>query len=95
MLSAFQDICHGNVVAATERDAQGHPEIQPGRVYIIDLETVRRIPAPPGVQLALPLPQAQFRPPIEDMSQLDPYSWDVYCLGRLFGFLLEVSAYAM
>ena len=94
MLNAFQDICHGNVLAATERDVHGHPEIQPGRVYIIDLETVRRLPAPPGVQPALPLPQAQCRPPIKDMTQLDPYSWDVYCLGRFFGFLLEVSGYA-
>ncbi|KAI0323813.1 hypothetical protein GY45DRAFT_1289828 [Cubamyces sp. BRFM 1775] len=82
------DICHGNVLVAKERNVHGHPEIQPGRVYIIDLETVRRLPAPPGVQPALPLPQAQCRPPIKDMTQLDPYSWDVYCLGRFFGYLL-------
>ncbi|KAI8970745.1 hypothetical protein BD414DRAFT_518273 [Trametes punicea] len=86
---AHGDICIGNIVVATERDAKMHNEVIAGRLYIIDFETSRQLNSSPGVQHALPLPQSQCRPP-SDMDQFDPYSWDVYCLGKLFEYMAEM-----
>ncbi|KAI0350787.1 hypothetical protein OH77DRAFT_1506857 [Trametes cingulata] len=80
---AHLDICNGNVLIATEYDVQADAQLEVGRVYIIDFQNARRFSAGPGVQCAIPLPSAQFKPP-SGMDCFDPYSWDVYCLGKLF-----------
>ena len=87
VLTDTQDICTGNIVVVTERDAQLHKQLTAGRIYFIDFETSRRLSLPPGKQHALPLPEAQYRRRLKDLTHFDPYSWDIYCLGRLFGYL--------
>ncbi|PIL34770.1 hypothetical protein GSI_02557 [Ganoderma sinense ZZ0214-1] len=76
-----QDIYTHNVVGATERDAGRDPRLAAGRVYLIDFETCRQFEHGPGVQTAVPLPNTHVVPPL-GMTTFDPFSWDVYCLGR-------------
>ncbi|KAI0323975.1 hypothetical protein GY45DRAFT_1332040 [Cubamyces sp. BRFM 1775] len=83
------DICTGNVVLTTERDAQLHKELTAEKIYLIDFETARRLSLPLWKQHVLPLPEARYRRRLKDLAHFDPYSWDVYCLGRLFRYLLE------
>ncbi|KAI0632475.1 hypothetical protein C8Q77DRAFT_1125903 [Trametes polyzona] len=79
---AHLDICDGNILMATNYNARQHNHVVEGKVYLIDFQTSRQLPAGPGVQGAITLPVAhQFDPPFDHM---DPYSWDVYCLGKLF-----------
>ncbi|KAI0367146.1 hypothetical protein BV20DRAFT_950764 [Pilatotrama ljubarskyi] len=80
---AHLDICNGNVLIATEDDMEANVQLEVGRVYIIDFQTARHFNAGPGVQRAIHLPPSQFKPP-PGMDRFDPYSWDVYCLGKLF-----------
>ncbi|KAI0632472.1 hypothetical protein C8Q77DRAFT_1125886, partial [Trametes polyzona] len=79
---AHLDICDGNVLIATAPRARQHDQVVEGKVYLIDFQTSRQLPAGPGVQGAITLPIAhQIEPPF---AHMDPYSWDVYCLGKLF-----------
>ncbi|PIL34785.1 hypothetical protein GSI_02572 [Ganoderma sinense ZZ0214-1] len=78
---AHGDLYTHNVIGATERDAGRDPRLTAGRVYLIDFETCRQFEHGPGVQTAVPLPNTHVVPPL-GMTTFDPYSWDVYCLGR-------------
>lgn len=60
------------------------------RAYIIDFGTSRQLSLGPGVQTAMPLLYAQVPRP-RDMDYFDPYSWDVYCLGKLLENMAQVS----
>ncbi|KAI0362872.1 hypothetical protein BV20DRAFT_959413 [Pilatotrama ljubarskyi] len=77
------DICNGNILIATEAEARADARLAAGRVYLVDFETSRQLDAGPGVQHSIPIPPAQIKPPA-GMDRFDPYSWDVYCLGKLF-----------
>ncbi|KAI0711749.1 hypothetical protein C8Q76DRAFT_65274 [Earliella scabrosa] len=86
---AHMDMCNGQLIAARERDAVDHPNIEPGKVYIIDYGASRRLELGPGHQPAVELPETQCKPPL-GMKRFDPYSWDVYCTGVLFKTFVEV-----
>ncbi|KAI0350791.1 hypothetical protein OH77DRAFT_1005117 [Trametes cingulata] len=77
------DICNGNILMATEYEARADARLVAGRVYLIDFETSRQLGAGPGVQGTIPVPPAQIKPP-PGIERVDPYSWDIYCLGKLF-----------
>ncbi|KAI0632473.1 hypothetical protein C8Q77DRAFT_1125892 [Trametes polyzona] len=85
---AHMDICHGNTLVAREEDSQIHKGIVAGKVYLIDFHTSRQLSSGPGVQRAIRLPCTQVPPP-PGVERLDPYSWDVYCLGRLLEELVK------
>ncbi len=86
-----QDICPGNLLTATSREASGSERLTPGKVYIIDFDRSRRFADGPGTQEAVLLPPAQFAPP-PGVTHLDPYSWDVYCVGGVLGTFLKVRS---
>ncbi|KAH9853204.1 hypothetical protein C2E23DRAFT_868359 [Lenzites betulinus] len=50
-------------------------------LYIIDFDSSRQFTLGPGVQPAIMLPETQTDKP-NSLELLDPYSWDVYCVGR-------------
>ncbi|PIL34808.1 hypothetical protein GSI_02595 [Ganoderma sinense ZZ0214-1] len=85
---AHGDIYAPNVVAASEDDAKRDARLTAGRVYLIDFETSRQFEHGPGVQTAVPLPNTHVIPPL-DMKVFDPFSWDVYCLGKTLDIMVQ------
>ncbi|KAL7284499.1 hypothetical protein ACG7TL_001790 [Trametes sanguinea] len=85
---AHMDICYDNAMVALPQDVPTHPELVPRRVYLIDFDSARQLNLGPGVQPAIDLPPTQADPPA-GLTYFDPYSWDVYCLGRLFETLAD------
>lgn len=65
-----------------------------GRLYIIDYGSGRILGAGPGKQPAMELLDSQQAHP-PGIEALDPYSWDVYCLGHLFWELIEVCHWSV
>ncbi|OSC98191.1 hypothetical protein PYCCODRAFT_1439521 [Trametes coccinea BRFM310] len=86
---AHLDIYPGNAMVALPYDTTFHKSLVPDRIYIIDFDTARQFSLGPGVQPAIILPETQPHPP-NGLTHFDPYSWDVYCLGRMFEYFLEV-----
>nr|VWO95359.1 Cytochrome P450 monooxygenase CYP52X1 [Ganoderma boninense] len=87
---AHLDMCFGNVMIAAPHVEREHPRTKAGRVYIIDFDRSRQLDLGPGLHPPIELPSTQYEPPLQ-MKTFDPYSWDVYCMGRLFEHLTEVS----
>ncbi|KAI0357959.1 hypothetical protein OH77DRAFT_1318254 [Trametes cingulata] len=85
---AHLDLCVGNVVVAGPRTAAFHETVIPHRVYIIDYDTAKQFALGPGHQHAIVLPETQVTPP-HGLVEFDPYSWDIYCLGRLFQWMTQ------
>ena len=77
------------MVAALPYVVLFHPEVRSLRVYVIDFNTSKQLTLGPGVQPAITLPPTQVPPP-NGLRHFDPYSWDVYCLGRLFQDVMQV-----
>ena len=84
-----QDFYFGNVGVATEELVSQHKELSAGKAYIIDYDRSRRFELGPGQQHAVELPSPALKPPL-GMKQFDPYSWDMYCVGQTFDWLLKV-----
>ncbi|KAM5541247.1 hypothetical protein V8D89_005176 [Ganoderma adspersum] len=85
---AHGDIYAPNVVAATEEDAKRDARLTVGRVYLIVFETCEQFEHGPGVQTAVLLPSPHVVP-LLGMKTFDPFSWDVYCLGRTLEIMLQ------
>ncbi|OSD00622.1 hypothetical protein PYCCODRAFT_1469275 [Trametes coccinea BRFM310] len=85
---AHMDICYDNAMIAMPQDVAIHPELTPGRVYLIDFDSARQFKLRPGVQPAITLPETQADAP-DGLTYFDPYSWDVYCLGKLFEYITD------
>ncbi|KAI0764695.1 hypothetical protein C8Q74DRAFT_1283429 [Fomes fomentarius] len=85
---AHMDMYDGQVIIATEREVAYHPQVEAGKVYIIDYGTSKRLNRGPGRQNAIELPETNCKPPLE-MKCFDPYSWDIYCTGYLFKSISE------
>lgn len=88
-LKSAQDVCLGNMLAANSIQASVHKQLIADRLYIIDFGQSRQLPLGPGVQRAITLPETQMSRP-NDLLHFDPYSWDVYCVGRTMDYLLKV-----
>ncbi|KAI0656177.1 hypothetical protein C8Q70DRAFT_1015704 [Cubamyces menziesii] len=85
---AHLDLSIDNIIWATEREAKAHSHVLADRLYIIDFHTSRQLTSGPGYQRSIVLPRAQIRHPPK-METLDPYSWDVYCLGKVLELLAQ------
>lgn len=92
LTSLVEDIYDGQFLVGTQAnvDVTIHKQIQPGKVYIIDFGSSRRLEQGPGYQHALELPETNCKPPLH-MSRFDPYSWDIYCTDKFFKSLAEVN----
>ncbi|KAH9846054.1 hypothetical protein C2E23DRAFT_744990 [Lenzites betulinus] len=77
------DICRMNVMAGTGEHVTAplHQDVVKNRLYIIDFDSSKQFALGPGVQPAITLPETQTAKP-NGLELLDPYSWDVYCIGR-------------
>ena len=83
----------GNIVVSTPYTTPWDARLELHKVYIIDLQTARQFSLGPGYQPAIVLPKnTQVRKP-RGLQELDPYSWDVYCLGETFLGIGEVCSY--
>lgn len=76
-------------MAALEDTEKEYPQTKAGRVYIIDFDRSRQLEFGPGRQSPIELPSTQYKHPLQ-MTSFDPYSWDVYCMGKLFARLTNV-----
>ncbi|KAI0718440.1 hypothetical protein C8T65DRAFT_827656 [Cerioporus squamosus] len=64
-------------------------DLELNKVYIIDFSESRQLQLGPGKQPPIDLPRSIIPKPL-DMQRLDPYSFDVYCLGRVLYTTLEL-----
>ncbi|RPD72941.1 hypothetical protein L226DRAFT_141782 [Lentinus tigrinus ALCF2SS1-7] len=87
---AHMDMYGGQVLTADERLAGFHKEVEAGKIYIIDFDLSKRLERGPGQQHAIELPESFYEPPL-GMTRFDPYSWDVYCTGKLFDRTVKFS----
>ncbi|KAL1939045.1 hypothetical protein VTO73DRAFT_10305 [Trametes versicolor] len=78
---AHIDIHRDNLVVVTWDTTAKHESVVKNRIYIIDFDTSRQFSLGPGVQRAITLPGTVQVPP-NGLASFDPYSWDVYCMGR-------------
>ncbi|OSD00612.1 hypothetical protein PYCCODRAFT_1437208 [Trametes coccinea BRFM310] len=85
---AHMDLCCSNILVAAPRVGACYDKITPYRLYIIDFDTSRQFDLGPGEQHAIELPETQIQPP-NGITHFNPYSWDVYCMGRVFEWLIE------
>lgn len=69
--------------------AAKHESVVKNRIYIIDFDTSRQFSLGPGVQQAITLPGTVQVPP-NGLTSFDPYSWDVYCMGRTLEQVIRV-----
>ena len=74
---------------ATEEHVAHFKELEAGKAYVIDFDRSRRFGRGPGSQTAVDLPATGQYPPL-DMKRFDPYSWDVYCVGKMFEWIAKV-----
>ncbi|KAM5541233.1 hypothetical protein V8D89_005162 [Ganoderma adspersum] len=88
---AHLDLCVANVVVAFPEHAITDARLVEGKVYIIDFHTSQKLPLGPGVQFPIVLPPSQEKKP-SGMTTLDPYSFDVYCAGRLMQDLMKYTS---
>ena len=79
----MQDVAYGNTVIVTPRYANvHHPPFPLWKPYMIDFGESRQLNEGPGKQLPVELPASQYQK-LPGMTSMDPYSWDVYCVGKL------------
>ncbi|KAI0666126.1 hypothetical protein C8Q78DRAFT_984975 [Trametes maxima] len=92
ILNLFQDVCVGNTLIAFEQQVRLDPRLVTNKVYIIDFHTSRQLDFGPGHQHAVPITVSQVKPP-SGLKHFDPYSWDVYCLSDLWGYMMKMKYY--
>ena len=87
----MQDIRLDNILLAQKRDVEYHKNIELGKVYIIDFGESRQYRLGPGEQPAEQIHlHHRYLPPGGGRPVIDPYSWDIYCLGRSLGPMMQV-----
>ncbi|OJT08616.1 hypothetical protein TRAPUB_465 [Trametes pubescens] len=85
---AHMDLHPDNLVVGTRQTAAEHERVVENRIYIIDFDQSRQFTLGPGVQRAITLPDTVHDPP-NGLTSFDPYSWDVYCMGRTLHQVVE------
>ncbi|PIL34771.1 hypothetical protein GSI_02558 [Ganoderma sinense ZZ0214-1] len=88
---AHLDICFDNVACALPHQAASDARLVEGRVYLIDFHTSRQLSLGPGRQPPIVLPPSQEKKP-PGVAMLDPYSFDVYCTGKLMQEILMYTS---
>ena len=81
-----------NLLYARRWDVKYHKEIELGNLYIIDFSESRQLGFGPGQQPPIDLPKSIIPKPL-DMQRLDPYTFDVYCLGMVIDVTLTVCIF--
>lgn len=86
-----QDIAVSNFVLASVQGVDDtHRGVEFNKIYIIDYSESLQLKLGPGQQPAMDLPPSQIPKP-DGITRLDPYSWDMYCVGMVLQSLAEVS----
>lgn len=85
----MQDLRFDNLLLTTRWDVEYHKGLELDKVYIIDFSESWRLRLGPGQQPPIDLPQSIIPKP-HNMQRFDPYSFDVYCLGRVLESTLIV-----
>ncbi|RDX46417.1 hypothetical protein OH76DRAFT_1406924 [Lentinus brumalis] len=83
------DLRFDNLVLTQRWDVEYHKDLELGKVYIIDFSESRQLPLGPRQQPPIDLPQSIIPKPL-DMQRFDPYSFDVYCIGRVLDATLTL-----
>ncbi|EIW53690.1 uncharacterized protein TRAVEDRAFT_52809 [Trametes versicolor FP-101664 SS1] len=86
---AHLDVHMENLLGGSDWAVPDHNELVENRVYIIDFDTSRQFTLGPGVQTAITL-SATVQVPPNGMTRFDPYSWDIYCVGRTLEYIVGV-----
>ncbi|KAI0764781.1 hypothetical protein C8Q74DRAFT_1205007 [Fomes fomentarius] len=87
---AHLDLSITNILICNEQDVvERYPSLELGKIYIIDFGESRQFELRPGRQPATDLPPSQIPKPA-NITRLDPYSWDMYCVGKVFETLASV-----
>ncbi|RDX53692.1 hypothetical protein OH76DRAFT_1479484 [Lentinus brumalis] len=84
---AHLDIAVNNFVMAKAHHMPHHDSIELGKIYIIDFGVSQHFELGFGRQSSITLPSTQVPKP-QGITHLDPFSWDIYCLGFTFQTLL-------
>ncbi|KAI1783322.1 hypothetical protein LXA43DRAFT_1047241 [Ganoderma leucocontextum] len=88
---AHLDICFDNIVYASPYyAATTDTRLVEGKVYIIDFHTSRQLALGPSRQPPIVLPPSQEKKPL-GVTALDPYSFDVYCSGKVMQEVLKLT----
>ena len=91
---ARQDVSDSNILA-NERPGIIQSSTSPSAtIYYIDFEAARILPSGPGSGIRIndfySAGGGKYIPP-EGVDALDPYAYDVYCLGMLYDAIFGVS----
>ncbi|KAI0746351.1 hypothetical protein C8Q80DRAFT_1235064 [Daedaleopsis nitida] len=88
---AHLDIAVSNLIFAYNQEvAARHEGIKFDKIYIIDFGESRQLDFGPEQQPPIDLPPSQIPKP-NGITRLDPYSWDMYCVGRVFRSLAKFT----
>ncbi|KAI0716410.1 hypothetical protein C8Q76DRAFT_724134 [Earliella scabrosa] len=71
------------LIAHDEESVKQYQGLEHKKIYIIDFNVSRQLDLGPGQQPAIELPGSQCPKP-NGLTRLDPYSWDMYCVGMAF-----------
>lgn len=82
-------MCPDNTLSSSYYHTREFKNMVANRLYIIDFNSSKQFALGPGEQRAITLPPTQIPPP-NDLRHFDPYSWDMYCVGRTLEWIVEV-----
>ncbi|KAI0738339.1 hypothetical protein C8Q80DRAFT_1114103, partial [Daedaleopsis nitida] len=85
---AHMDFVLDNTTVAHETAVKYHPQLELGKIYVIDFGLSRRFALGPGHQPAVDLCGTTLSRRYR-VQQLDPYAWDMLCMGETLKRFLE------
>ena len=80
------------LIAHDEESVKQYKGLEHKKIYIIDFNVSRQLDLGPGQQPAIELPGSQCPKP-NGLTRLDPYSWDMYCVGMAFRNMVYVRSF--
>ncbi|KAM5541246.1 hypothetical protein V8D89_005175 [Ganoderma adspersum] len=87
---AHLDLCFDNVAYGTPYHSAPDSRLVEGKVYFIDFHASLQLALGPGRQPPILLPSSQEEKP-PGVITLDPYSFDMYCTGKLLQYTLKFA----
>ena len=79
-----------DLVAILDHDTNVFYALSKGELYFIDFGQSRQLTLGPSFQPPIVLPASQEDKPLE-VTMFDPYSFDVYCVGKVMQSMLLVG----
>ncbi|KAI0749750.1 hypothetical protein C8Q80DRAFT_644754 [Daedaleopsis nitida] len=86
---AHMDFALDNTTIATQATVKHHRHLEVNKIYIIDFGFSRRLELGPRAQSPVDLGHLNLSIGY-GVPRLDPYSWDVLCMGKALLFLLDM-----